>query len=379
MDPVTILIGGAYLSEWTEMSLTRKKKDLTGSAEITVFYSVIPVSPIIVQAVAGVDVQIYIGGHIAFTGGVDSRSASADKDTYKITLQCRGKTRVLVDSSHQHKTGTILKTNTQKVTKTLSDDFGIDVDWRAEAQDIERSIFRDGAYVSDELHRLAAENSHFMFEGREGKLVVTDDTLQETGEPLIYADGGNILKFSVEQSIHNQKNKIKVKGKRTSKDIRGKASLLNQIVLIENKNVPINVPLTIHHFGDGKQSTLERRAKFEAGKRASESLKVNVDVLHVQTPSGNPWDVGMLHMVFIGSEGLSQTLECTDLVYKCTKDSITTSLTLAPPHQKSVKGSAQTLKSAAEAGKQVTTNGKYPLPWSGANLEAGTVPQEPIA
>ena len=183
----------------------------------------------------------------------------------------------------------MMQPTTKEVVEKLVEPWKTQLDWKGEVIKLDKMRFRDGARVVDELHRVGMENAYFMYETRDGKLRVTDGVGSESGEsgdPLIL--GQNILTFSAEQSEDEAKSKVKVKGQRTKKNKWGKKALEKTFKEVQERSVKDFVPLTVQHYGDADDKTLERRARFEANKRASASKKVTIEVFHVQSPSGSP-------------------------------------------------------------------------------------------
>lgn len=412
MKPVIIFVGGQELLGWTGMTLSRAKKDLTGSLTVEMFFAYVPSSPVAVNAAKGKEITVYIGGHLAFTGKIDKRqgsgvvkgdagskendssgdnfemSSSIGADEYTVTLTARGKTKKLIDSSHQHPTTNLKDTSTKKAIETLSKDYGIELDMKAEAIALDMLRIRDGSKVSDELERIGSENALFIYETREGKLRATEDTSGKQGEPLIL--GQNILKFSAEQSEDDAKAKIKVKGQRTKKGIRGKAAVLSTEKQAEDKWVDNDTYLVVQHYGDGSPEALERRVNFEMNKRSSESKKLSIEVFHVQSTSGEPWDIGDVHYCEVPPEGIFDDFEVTELVYEVkNEDTLSTKLTLSPPPKKksaeasagpgsaldNASSGAQQFGPARRAAAGVTfAPGQYPAPWSGPDIAFSLVP-----
>jgi prophage tail gpP-like protein len=351
------------------MTLKRSKDKLTGELSVTIFGGDLPSAPMARQANVGAEIQVYIAGQLAFTGTVDKRTgdgkrgkdahqdAKAPKhagaspgkhskgseggktdvsigpNEYTIKLTARGKTKRLIDSSHQHPTTNMLKPTTKQVVEKLVEPWKTQVEWKGEVIKLDKVRFRDGARVIDELFRVATENCYFMYETREGKLRVTDGVGQDSGgggDPLIL--GQNILTFSAEQSEDKAKSKIKVKGQRSPKNKWGEEAVLKTFKTIKTKFPKDFVPETVQHYGDGDEKTLERRARFEANKRNSESKKITIEVFHVQTPSGRPWDIGDTHYVEVPCEGIFDMFECTELEYHVEHaKTLKTKLTLSPP------------------------------------------------
>jgi prophage tail gpP-like protein len=397
MPPVVIAIGGARLTTWTEMTLQRSKDEMTGQLSVTIFAGAMTSAPMIGAAKCGAPVTVYIGGQLAFIGTVDKREGSGTKkgkkgadetnqkegkgessatvnigpNEYTVKLTARGKTKRLIDSSHQHPTTNMLKPTTKQVVEKLIQPFKQMLDWRGEVIKLDKVRFRDGARVVDELHRVALENCYFMYETRDGKLRVTDGvgTMSGAGDPLIL--GQNILTFSAEQSEDKAKSKVKVKGQRSKKEIRGEKALRKTFKEVQNKLVKDFVPLIVQHYGDADDKTLERRARFEMNKRNSESKKITIEVFHVQTPSGRPWDIGDCHYVEVPPEGIFDMFECTELTYHVNADKeLKTTLILSPPPSGGAGGGfgLSVLNMAIGAARRsqagvALSSASYPDPW----------------
>lgn len=393
MKPVEVLIDGQRLSNWETLSLSRSKDEMTGSLSVEIFNGYMPSAPIMVDAVRGREIAVYIGGHIAFLGTLDARngsgrsdtpaaqrSASIGPDTYSVSISARGKTKGLIDSSHRHPTTNILQPSNRDVVETLLEGFDIDLEWMASTIQLDKVRFRDGARVFDEIFRVGNENAHYIYETRDGKLRVTDDTGRTTGEPLIL--GENILQFSAEQSEEPARSEIKVKGQRTKRDIRGADAVLDRVKVVRDNWVQNVSPLIIQHYGDGSDEALDRRATFEAEKRASKSKKVTIDVFHVQSRDGTPWDVGTLHYLEIPPEGIFDVFECTGVQYTVQPDqTLKTTLTLSPPPTGGLSGATVPTDIAnfatdflsigaarrRSAGIELQA-GQFPSPWNSADL-----------
>lgn len=405
MKPVVITVGGSALTTWTEMTLQRTKDEMTGSLNVTIFAGAMPSGPIARAAMAGAEIQCYIGGMLAFTGTIDKREGTGAKtgqqgtgdeeasgkgesqasvnigpNEYTVKISARGKTKRLIDSSHQHETTNMLKPTTKEVVEKLIKPFKTQLEWKGETIKLDKVRFRDGARVVDELHRVATENCYFMYETRDGKLRVTDgvgDAGGGGGDPLIL--GQNILTFSAEQSEDEAKSKVKVKGQRSKKNKWGEDAVLKTFKEVEDKWVKDFVPHIVQHNGDADDKTLERRARFEMNKRAAKSKKITIEVFHVQTPSGNPWDIGNMHYVEVPPEGIFDMFECTELTYTVDAEkTLKTTLTLSPPPSGGAGGSgggfglaginfAMGAARRSQSGITLTGDG-YPAAWGPPEL-----------
>lgn len=406
-----IFIGGEELIGFTSATLSRKKAEMTGSLSVEIFFSYVPGSPVYVQAARGREVTVYISDQLAFSGILDKRkgegvkqnrdsqgrfasgssgsdaggdvSSSIGPDKYRVTLTARGKTKYLVDSSHQI-SETMLKTKSREVAQRLTKDFDIDVDWQASDIEIDKKVFRDGSLAMDEVFRLCNEHCYFVYETRDGRLKICETPDGATGEPLIL--GKNIISFSAEQSEEQANSKIKIKGHRHKKGVRGKDAIVEREKEIEDHWVEAYIPLTIQHYGDATDEALERRGKWEADRRAAESKRVTIEVFDMKTASGVPWDIGLLHYVEVPPEGVFDTLECIELEYKADTESCRTTLTLAPPPSKGISGGgsggggssltgidiasevlATNTQRRTQAGVEIVP-GFYPSSWTSADL-----------
>jgi hypothetical protein len=261
------------------------------------------------------------------TGGLTG-SVDIGPDEYTVKFQVRGATKAFVDSSHKHKSGQMNQPTTKDVVSTLVEDSDIKIEWLATDIKLDKVRFRDGATIWEELQRVGNENSYFIYQTRDGKLRVTDDTGRTTGDALIL--GENVLRFSAEQSEDEDRGEIKVKGQRTPKDTWGRDAVANTFKIVQNSASTNKAPVTLQHYGDATDEALERRANFEANKRVSASKSITIEVFHVQS-NGAPWDVGNVHYVEIPPEGIYDAFECTGVDYDVNaKDTLKTTLTLAP-------------------------------------------------
>lgn len=348
MKPLMIFIGGQELTRYTGGKLSRKKQDMTGSFSCDIFFEYMPQRPVLVNAMAGSDITIYVGGQLAFWGTMDKRrgkskgkhgtnkeansydiTSSIAQDHYDVQLTARGKTAPLIDYSHRHPTGTILNTNTRRAVEEIMNGFNVELDWQSEEFDLPRVVLRDGAMAQTELLRIANENGHYCFETRDGKLRFMDRPT-EFGDDIIL--GKNILSFSSDQSKDHSRDRVVVKGQRTSKTVWGEEAVLNVMQEAKKSGDSSRYAYTVQHYGDGSKDALERRAQFEQDKRTAQSLTVSVEMFHIQSQSGQPWDIGVQHYVEIPPEGIFNVLECTGVDYTFdAQGTLKTQVTLAPP------------------------------------------------
>ena len=422
IKPMRIFIGGEELVTYTSAQLQRTKKQMTGSLTVEIFLDYVPTKPTIVNAVRGKEILVYIMGELAFTGIIDKRRGKSVKkqnrdasgrfaysggpgslsedaggdvsvnfskgNGYSVTLTARGRTKYLIDSSQTHPTGFFKNTSDKKVIETLVKEHNVVLQWDAEEIDEPKVTLRDGNRIYNEIFERCNQNCHFDYETRDGKLLITDGTNGTVGEDIIL--GYNILDFSAEQSEDQANSQITVKGHRTQKGVWGNDAIVQPVQTVADSWVGANIPLTIQHYGDATNEGLQRRAKFEADRRAAESKSVSVTVFHVAQQTGTPWDIGTVHYVEIPPEGIFDVLECVSLTYTVdAKSTLETKLELAPPPSQGISGGAASgvsglLSSANNLLSDLTTKGiarrvqagvqiiggQYPSSWTSAALSA---------
>lgn len=404
-DPVVIMVAGQNLDGWTSMKCERDRKALTGTMTVEIFYTDLPKNPVMRNVTAGADIQLYIGGQLAFVGSIDSRNGKgkgkhkgkhdsgalndrnlkgtdragksptgagvhsyADADSYKITIECRGKVKRLINSSHDHPTGMMKNTTVPKIFKELTKNFNVQInDTSGDSIQLERAVFRDGATVVSELHKWSLEHNLLTFEGKDGKLNLAKDSQGGSGEPLIL--GINILSFDATQSDGQDNNKVTIKGQRSGMKYHGKASVMNKIE-VNNPAVSDYSPAIHQMAGDASPERLRARAKYETDRATQDSKQITIDVFHVQASDGNGWDVNVTHYVEIPPEGIYNEFVVDKLTYFCeAKGTLKTELILVPvatgdsgapnASDASAYGNAR----AAQAGLSYSP-GTYPSPWS---------------
>lgn len=410
MKQFRIFIDGQELLTYTSATLSRRKDDLTGTLNVEIFMSEVPQRPVNVDASVSREVTAYVGNRLAFAGKIDTRlgkpvqnrnkkgqyqegvqgdggslTGRLGANGYQVTLSARGSTKYLIDSSHQHPTGTMLKTTNKAVLEELIKPWGVKLDWQATVIDMPVARFNDGGRVLDELRAVANETCIFLYETRDGKLRAIDRPGAQMGDPLIL--GKNVRDFNAAQSESRANSKIVVKGQRSDPKIFGKDAV-ERIKVLKDNWVVSDIPLTIQFYGDATDENLERRGKFEADQRARQAKEVTVEGFGLIQDSGEPWDIGTLHYTEIPPEGIFEVLECTGVDYNVTGDELNTKITLGPPPSMSISGGAGSLGSAGLLGAAIpglldamalgrarqrqlgvtTRPGDFPLSWGPANL-----------
>lgn len=347
---VRIFIDRKELVGYTEMRLKRSKSNMTGELTVSIFMGWLPEAPFLKDASKGREILVYVGGRLAFTGIVDRRRDTAAQsgepgttgdsksssnlsigpNEYTVRLTCRGKTKYLVDSSHGHPTGTMLRPTTRSVFETLVTPWEIEMDWEASTDQLDKVRFRDGGIIAQELYRVAEATSLYMYETREGKLRITDGPGNIIGEDIVL--GKNILSFSTEQAEDLERALVVVKGQKIAKEVWGDAAVIRTIAASTIPDTTTLSRTVVQLYGDATPELLNKRIQYESNRRNAASRKIELTVFHLQQSTGEPWDLGTLHNVSIPPAGVNGSFEITDLEYIVTADkTLETKLTLSPP------------------------------------------------
>lgn len=332
------------------MTLTRKKDDMTGQANISVFMNYVPNSPVLEGVLRGMELLIYVGGKLAFTGIIDRRTDTGDRarnkdgtfrsgpsngnslslgpTSYTVQLVCRGKTKQLVDNSHQGET-TVLSTTNEQAVRDLVAPWGVSVQWEAEVIDLERIRYRNGSIVFDEIERIAELSGAYVTETRDGQLRVTDQPATTTGEAIVL--GRNVLTFRTDQLGDLERSEVTVQGQLNNVGDWGANAILGNVRRVADGAVQGFAPVTTQLYGNGDEASLQRRAQYESNKQATGAKQISVEVFHVQQSNGEPWDLGDVHYVEIPPAGVAGSFEVVQVEYKVDATrTLKTRLTMAP-------------------------------------------------
>lgn len=389
-DPFEIRVAGQKLVGWTSARLSRKRKDLTGSLTLDCFFGSIPASPVLRDVKAGAEIQVLVGGEIAFTGKIDKRngrgkkrktadkagdksdatfqrSVSIGKDSYSVTITARGKTKRLIDSSHDHPTGTMKQVSPADIVRGLTKNFGVKfVDSSGATIKLEKARFRDGAPVVSEIHRFTKEHNLIVNETRDGALQMTQPGKEPRGVDLIL--GENVLEFSAEQSEDAANSSITVKGQRTGSAQHGSDAIKRSVKAKQSGTSKDYSPYTVQITGDATDERLKARLQVENRERQEQSKSITVDVFHVQDAAGAPWDIGVKHYVEVPPEGIYDDFVVDEVDYEVAAEgTLKTSLTLVAATSDGsgqARSDSRAKGDAKRAAAGISSSpGLYPDPW----------------
>ena len=333
-ERVKVLIDRQPLDRIKELSLSRSTENVTGELNLSIFMDWIPEERVFNGVLRGAETLVYIGDHLAFTGTLDTRrDRGTPPGEYQIDLVARGRTKRLIDYSHRHPTGTILKTTSRQVFETLTQPFGIQIEWLAEDIPIPRVRLRQGARVHDELRRIAQRSGLNFYETRDGKLRVVDRPTNDGGEPLVL--GKNILSFDADLRGDLEKRQIRVTGQRTEPNVWGTQAIIPPVLNLRDETIPEDGELTVQMYGTATPDALVRAGSYDYNRRLAAGREINIELFGQLQSTGEPWDLGLKHQVEIIPAAVSGLFEAQSITYTLDHDATwRTNLSLHPPQVK---------------------------------------------
>lgn len=347
-EHVTVLIDRGKLTHIRDMSLTRSTESVTGELRVSVFMDWMPEERVFNGVLRGAETLVYVGDHLAFTGTLDSRRDSGTPPgEYEIELIARGRTKRLIDNSHRHPTGTILRTTNRQAFDTLVQPFGIQVEWLADEVPMNRIRLRQGARVHDELRRIAQQTGVNFYETRDGRLRVVDGPIGITGEPVVL--GQNIVSFDADLRGDVERREITVTGQRTEANVWGSEAIIPPVLNLSDGTIPEDGDLTVQMYGSATPDALQRAGTYDYNRRVAAGREVNVQLFGQLQSTDDPWDLGVRHQVQIPPAGIAGEFEVTSISYVLDHDATwRTNLSLHPPLTRT-EGGASLLDSFAPA------------------------------
>lgn len=330
-ERVTVLIDRGRLTHIRDLSLTRSTESVTGELRISVFMDWMPEERVFNGVIRGAETLVYIGEHLAFTGTLDSRRDSGTPPgEYEIDLVARGRAKRLIDNSHRHPTGTILRTTNRQVFDTLVRPFGMQVDWLADEVPLNRVRLRQGAKVYDELRRIGQQTGVSFYETRDGRLRVVDGPIEATGEPIVL--GSNIISFDADLRGDVERREITVTGQRTEANVWGEAAIIPPVLRLSDGTIPEDGDLTVQMYGSATPDALQRAGTYDYNRRVAAGREVSVQLFGLLQSTGEPWDLGVRHQVQIPPAGVAGEFQASSLSYAIDHDArLRTNISLHPP------------------------------------------------
>ena len=279
----------------------------------------------------GGDVTIMLDGKVALTGAIDKRSGHGGPESYEITITGRSKTRNLVDSSPDHKTGQIDKKRPGQIIKEICDTLEIDfADENDVNEIIERFIIREGETAERAIRRAGREHGLLPFDDEHGRLKTAKPGAGGTGAAFVA--GENILEWTATQDQSVRHSEVKAKGQALPTDKRYGKAACEITHAVKDLGVLHKRPLVIPYFGDATKERVERRARIEAKRRQGESLSVTVTVPGFTDPStGKLYAPNVKHHVRIPLDGVDNEMIAKSVSFSLEAESARTTITLAPP------------------------------------------------
>jgi prophage tail gpP-like protein len=317
-------LGGMLYEGWTKASVTRSVKDLTGSFQVTLHDPMMLLlgSPLYTafsaNAEPGSPVQVFVAGELFLTGMIDSRTATKSATAHDVQISGRGKSRDLVDSSHDDQKTQYNDQTPSQIVKKVAEPFGQQVKVRLSGGErpIPKYRYFPGDNAFDVSHEVARQQGITINEDKTGNLVMRDRAQGPAAGALV--QGVNLLTYSVEKSDKDQFGKYKAKGQSVpGKGGRGKTA--NQrFAQVEDASVKGNRVLVRKGESDIDDGKIKKRALHEAARRSAGALRVSVTLYGYRGETGALWEPDTLAMTIIPDEKVAEMLLIESVTF--TKD-----------------------------------------------------------
>lgn len=126
MDDLTLKVGGAAISGWTSIRVTRRSEACPNDFDVALTETS-PGEANAVVIAAGAPFVASIGGDTVLTGYVDSYARGYDAHNHQVSVSGRGKCQDLVDCSAEYPSGQVSNVNALQLAQALAKPYGITV------------------------------------------------------------------------------------------------------------------------------------------------------------------------------------------------------------------------------------------------------------
>lgn len=123
-DDLTLRVGGAALTGWTSVRVTRGVERMPSDFDIALTDR-FPDQASLVVAQPGDRCEVLLGGDVVITGYVNRMVATIEKNAHTIRVSGRSLSQDLVDCSAERKGGKFANLNALQIAQALSEPYGI--------------------------------------------------------------------------------------------------------------------------------------------------------------------------------------------------------------------------------------------------------------
>lgn len=328
-DPneLTLSIGGTEFGGWEEVEVTLRAEGFPNSYDIKA--SVPPGYKL--AGKEGDDCVILLGNDTVITGYVDRITDGGDRDSHTIRIQGRGKTQDLVDCGAEWPSHQMIGGNAKTIAENLCLPYSIAVvmeNGASPGPDVPMWPLNYGETAADIIQRVARNAGLLAYENHEGKLALAAVGSVEAASGIKY--GENVEEWSAERSMDQ----------RFSEYV---CSLLSMDPLMEvpggnffgtekDTEVPRHrrMYLVADAVAENVEEFVQKRAKWEAARRAGRSYTVRAMVDSWRDSAGKLWTPNTLLPVALPPIA-GENLVISEVAFRRTNEHGTTAEIVAMP------------------------------------------------
>lgn len=308
-EGLTLIVDGQKLTGWTEIEVTRGVEMLPNTFQIAATDGS-PVAADARRVREGAACTVLLGDDVVITGYVDAVSATIAPGDHSVRLVGRGKCADLVDCAAQWPSSQITRSDVRLIAAKLAAPFGIDVKSpKGSGPPIEQFNINVTDTVADILELLTRQASLLYYEDASGALVLADLADEDAGSGFI--EGVNVQSATFDRSMAARYSTYVCSY--LSVDTSGLFADHDGLMYFkaEDPNVRRFRPLCIVAEGlQGGQKQAQRRAEWEASRRAGRSRKVRLVTDSWRDAEGRLWQPNTIAPVELPTLGLTGALYC---------------------------------------------------------------------
>jgi len=286
-DDLTLLVGGAVIAVWKQVTVTLRLEGFPNSFEVKASASTSGQAPV----APGDDCVVKLGNDTVITGWVDRVVESVTPDAHEITIAGRGLTQDLVDCAAEWPSAELIGGNALTISTNLASAYGIDVimdNGASPGPDVVSWALNYGETGADIIQRVARNAGLLAYENARGQLVLAEVGTATAASGIVY--GQNVEACSVQQSMDQRYSDYV--GCFLALDSYGALGAGSDFFFgATDPNVTRHrvMHLIMEAVAANAQDFTESRANWEAARRAGRSFVVRATVDSWRDSGGTLW------------------------------------------------------------------------------------------
>jgi prophage tail gpP-like protein len=287
-DTITLTVNGQGVTGWTDVRITRRCEGITNDFELGLTVAN-PTDNSAVVAYAGQTCTVQIGRDTVITGYIDRDTDQGDAGSHKLGIVGRGKCADLVDCSAQYPGGQISGSSALQIASKLAEPYGI----TAYSLGIQPSTpipqfnLNLGETAQEIIDLICTYSGLLYYEDEVGDLVLAQVGTAQAASGFGY--GQNVQSWSVVNSM-DQRFSEYLCAMVSIAPLTEQENAGNIFFTAYDPNVlRSRIKYLIAESVSGSQELLERRARWEAARRAGRGTSVSVRADSWRDVGGTLW------------------------------------------------------------------------------------------